>query len=271
MPGGEPEQTLLLMPAWAAGEALGIKIVTITPGNGARNLPAVQGLYLLLDGKTGEPRALMEGKTLTVRRTAAASALAASYLARHDAAIHLMIGTGALSRPLIEAHRASRSITRTLLWGRDSAKTKEKAASLRTVGLEVEIVADLESAVHQADIVSTATLSKEPLVHGAWLKPGCHVDLVGAYLPEMRESDDETVRRASLFVDTRDGALKEGGDIVQPLKKGIIKETDIRADLFDLCRGKHKGRARDDEISLFKSVGTALEDLAAARLMMERA
>jgi len=267
---GEADQTLLLMPAWEGGKSVGIKIVTITPGNGARNLPAVQGIYLLLDGLTGAPKALMDGKCLTVRRTAAASALAASYAARHDAATHLMIGAGALSQPLIEAHRAVRPITKNLLWARDFAKAEARVKKLATAGIDVEAVHDLESAVKKADIISTGTLSRDPLVKGLWLRPGQHLDLVGAFLPEMRESDDEAVRRATIFVDTRAGALKEAGDIVQAIKSGALTPARISADLFDLARGVHKGRKSEDEITLFKSVGTAIEDLAAARLLMER-
>jgi len=267
---GEEDQTLLLMPAWDAGKSVGIKIVTITPGNGGRNLPAVQGIYLLLDGLTGAPKALMDGKCLTVRRTAAASALTASYAARKDASVHLMVGAGALSRPLIEAHRAVRPITKSLLWARDFGKAQAAVAEMGKAGIRVEAVKDLEAAVRAADIVSTGTLSREPLVRGAWLKPGTHLDLVGAFLPDMRESDDEAVRKATVFVDTREGALKEAGDIVQAIKSGALTESRIAADLFDLARGKHKGRKSDDEITLFKSVGTAIEDLAAARLLMER-
>lgn len=272
MPDGEADQTLLLMPAWEAGKSIGIKIVTITPGNGARNLPAVQGLYLLLDGLTGEPRALIDGKALTVRRTAAASALAASYCAKPDAAVHLMVGAGALSRPLIEAHRATRPITRSLLWARDAKKAAAQAAEITAAtGIKVEVAADLETAVKSADIISTGTLSHDPLVEGAWLKPGQHLDLVGAFLPEMRESDDDAVKRSRVFVDTRGGALKEAGDIVLAIKSGVLTPEKIVADLHDLARGTQKGRQAADEITLFKSVGTALEDLAAARLLMERA
>jgi ornithine cyclodeaminase len=268
---GEEDQTLLLMPAWEAGRSVGIKIVTITPGNGARNIPAVQGLYLLLDGATGIPKALMEGKTLTVRRTAAASALAARFCARKGSAVHLMVGAGALSRPLIEAHRAAHpSIEKTLLWARDPAKAEDKIVACRKAGIAVAPVRDLEAAARSADIISCATLSAQPLIRGAWLKAGAHLDLVGAYTPELRESDDEAVKRATLFCDTRAGALKEGGDLAQPLKAGIIRESDIAGDLFDLCTGKHPGRIRDDEVTLFKSVGTAIEDLAAAKLMLER-
>jgi len=267
---GEPEQTLLLMPAWEGGKSIGVKLVTITPGNGARSLPAVQGIYLLLDGATGIPKVLMEGTTLTVRRTAAASALAAGFCARKDAAVHLMVGAGALARPLIEAHRAGRPIKKTLLWARKSDQAEAKAADLAKAGIEVSVAPDLETAARQADIISCATLSSVPLIRGAWLKPGAHLDLVGAYTPELRESDDEAVERATLFCDTRGGALKEGGDLVQPLRAGVIKESSLAADLVDLCKGKHPGRTRDDEITLFKSVGTAIEDLAAAKLMLER-
>jgi len=267
---GEDDQTLLLMPAWEGGKSVGIKLVTITPGNGARGIPAVQGIYLLLDGATGIPKVLMEGTTLTVRRTAAASALAASFCARQDAALHLMVGAGALARPLIEAHRAARPIRKTLLWARKPEQAEAKAADLARAGIAVEVARDLEAAARQADIISCATLASEPLVRGAWLKPGAHLDLVGAYLPSLRESDDEAVKRATLFCDTRAGALKEGGDFVQPLKAGIIQESSVAAELSDLCKGKHPGRTRADEITLFKSVGTAVEDLAAAKLMLER-
>jgi alanine dehydrogenase len=267
---GEPEQTLLLMPAWDAGQAIGMKLATITPGNGPRGLPAVNAVYLLVDGPTGQPRALIEGATLTVRRTAAASALAARYLARTDASRMLMVGAGALSRPLIEAHCSQRSIKRVQLWARDTKKRDAKVKELAALGLPVEPADDLERSAREADLISCATLSKEPLIRGTWLKSGAHLDLVGAFTPEMRESDDAAVGRASLFCDTRAGALKEGGDLVIPLKAGLITEAAIKADLADLTRGKHKGRMSEDEVTLFKSVGTAIEDFAAARLAMQR-
>jgi alanine dehydrogenase len=267
---GEPEQTLLLMPAWEAGQAIGMKLATITPGNGPRGLPAVNAVYLLVDGPTGQPRALIEGATLTVRRTAAASALAARYLARTDASRMLMVGAGALCRPLIEAHCSQRAIKRVQLWARDGGKRDAKVKELAALGLPVEPAVDLERSAREADLISCATLSTEPLIRGAWLKPGAHLDLVGAFTPEMRECDDAAVGRASLFCDTRAGALKEGGDLVIPLKAGLITEAAVRADLADLARGRHKGRAGEDEVTLFKSVGTAIEDFAAARLAMQR-
>jgi ornithine cyclodeaminase len=267
---GEADQTLLLMPAWDAGKAIGMKLATITPGNGARNLPAVNAVYLLVDGPTGQPRVLMDGACLTVRRTAAASALAATYLARKDTATMLMVGAGALSRCFIEAHLSQRPIKKVLLWARDAAKRNAKAKELAALGLPVEPAADLEQAARNADLITCATLSTTPLIKGAWLKPGTHLDLVGAFTPEMRESDDEAVKKASLFCDTRAGALKEGGDLVIPLKAGLITEASVKAELADLARGRHKGRANDQEITLFKSVGTAVSDFAAARLAMKK-
>jgi ornithine cyclodeaminase len=267
---GEPDQTLLLMPAWDAGKAIGMKLATITPGNGPRGLPAVNAIYLLVDGPTGRPRAMMDGACLTVRRTAAASALAARYLARKDASVMLMVGAGALSRPFIEAHLSQHPIKKVMLWARKAEQREAKARELAALGLPVEPVGDLEAAARSADLITCATLSTTPLIKGAWLKPGAHLDLVGAFTPDMRESDDEAVKRASLFCDTRAGALKEGGDLVIPLKAGIISEASVKADLADLARGRHKGRASEQEITLFKSVGTAVEDFAAARLAMAK-
>lgn len=265
-----PEATLLLMPAWQVGKHIGVKIVTVFPGNAAKSLPAIMGQYLLSDARTGAPLALIDGQSITVRRTSAASALASRYLSRPDATRMVMIGTGALAPHMIGAHAAVRPIREVLVWGRDRAKARALAESMAGRPYEVRAAEDLEAAVRQADIVSAATLSTEPLVKGQWLSPGTHVDLVGAYTPERRESDDEAVRRARVYVDTRAGATKEGGDVVQPLRSGVLKPEAIVADLFELARGEKTGRGGSDEITLFKSVGTALEDLAAAELAVER-
>lgn len=264
---GAPEATLLLMPAWQVGRHIGVKTVTVFPGNGAKGLPAVMGIYTLLDGTTGQPLALIDGRMLTLRRTAAASALAASYLAREDASHHLMVGTGALAPHLIQAHAVARPIRRISVWGRNLEAARRLARSLQAKDLAVDATADLEAAARAADIVTTATLSSEPVVKGAWLKPGAHLDLVGAYTPKMRETDDDSVRRGRVYVDTRAGATKEAGDIVQPLASGVLKE--VVGDLFELTRGQVGGRASAGEITVFKSVGTALEDLAAAQLAIE--
>lgn len=263
--------TLLLMPAWtdfnAAGTSfgghIGVKVVTVSPDNNAIAKPAVMGLYLLLDGKTGEPQALIDGPRLTQWRTACASALAATYLAREDASRLLVIGAGALCSFLARAHAAVRPIDEIRIWNRTFANAEKAAEALRGEGLNASAVSDLDAALGWADIVSCATISREPLVKGALLKAGAHVDLVGGFTPLMREADDDAIRRASVHVDTRAGATKEAGDIVQPLASGVLGHDAILADLFELTRGEKPGRRSPDEITLFKSVGAALEDLAA--------
>ena len=266
---GQNDGTLLLMPAWQVNQSIGVKIVTVFPDNGAKDLPAVQGVYLLMDGKTGIPQALLDGNALTKRRTAAASALAASYLARPDSERLLVVGTGALAPELIEAHTTMLPIKQVLVWGRDLAKAKKVASRFHRPKFRIEATSDLEGAVRGAHVISCATLAKEPLIKGEWLQPGAHLDLVGGFTPEMREADDDCIRRARVFVDTREGACKEAGDIVQPLKAGILTEDDIAGDLYDLARGQRAGRRFYDQITLFKSVGTALEDLCAAQLAVE--
>ena len=269
LPRPDGDATLLLMPAWTdSGERyLGCKMVTVFPGNATRGRPSVDGSYMLLSGETGEPLAVMDARALTVRRTAAASALAARHLARDDASHLTMIGAGALSGHLVRAHAAVRPIRRVTLWNRTPAHAEALAAQLSADGFDVRLAADRETAVREADIVSCATLSSEPLVRGAWLKPGAHLDLVGGFTPAMREADDDAIRRARVYVDTRAGALKEAGDLVDPIGRGVISEADIHGDLFDLCRGSAQGRRSPDEITLFKSVGSAIEDLAAAMLV----
>ena len=275
----EPAATLLLMPAWdeaaadrgAPARFMGVKVVSIFPGNSARGEPSVSGTYLLMAGETGRPLAAIDGGALTLWRTAAASALAASFLARQDAARMLMVGAGSLAPFLIRAHATVRPIRDVAVWNRGPERAVRLAAALRGEGYPAEAVSDLQSAVRQADIISCATLSADPIVRGEWLKPGAHLDLVGAFTPAMREADDAAVRRARIYVDTRAGALGEAGDILQPLRAGIISEADIRGDLPELCRGEAEGRRSGDEITLFKSVGTALEDLTAAALAYARA
>ncbi len=274
---GEPNATLLLMPAWDdlssepdASGFLGVKVISVYPGNAARGKPSVSGSYLLVAGNTGEALAVIDGSALTLWRTAAASALAASYLARRDASRLVMVGAGALAPFLIAAHASVRPISDVLVWNRSIGRAEAVAAALSSRSYSVLATPDLEGAIRTADVVSCATLSTEPLVRGAWLEPGTHLDLIGAFTPTMRESDDEAVRRSRLYVDTRDGALKEGGDLVIPLRAGVRRDRDVLGDLFELCRGTAPGRGGDAEITLFKSVGSALEDLAAATLAYTR-
>lgn len=263
------DATLLLMPAWtaAADGFLGCKLVTVFPDNAERDRHSLYGLYLLLSGETGEPLAMLEGRALTAWRTASASALAARYLARADASHLLMVGAGALARHLVRAHAAVRPIETVALWNRTRGGAEQLASALADTRLAISVVDDLEAAVRAADVISCATLSNTPLVHGAWLRNGAHVDLVGGFTPAMREADDEAIRRARIYVDTRAGALGEAGDIVDPIARGIIAASDIAGDLFDLCHDRVSGRTTPGEITLFKSVGSAIEDLAAAMLV----
>jgi alanine dehydrogenase len=263
------EAKVLLMPAWTiTGERfIGHKLVNVFPDNAKSNKPAVLGSYVLMSGDTGETLAVMDGAALTAWRTACASALASRFLSRDDASHLVMVGAGALAPHLVRAHRTVRPITRVTLWNRTRSHAISTAFALSAAGIEPTIAEDLEEAVREADIVSCATLSPAPLIHGAWLKKGTHIDLVGAFSLKTREADDAAIKRARVYVDSRATAPKGSGDIAIPLKKKIIGLKDIQGDLFELCRRKAKGRKRKDEITLFKSTGLALEDLAAATLV----
>jgi len=266
-PKASRETTLLLMPAWQAGEKAGVKMVTVAPDNAQLDLPSIQGIYLLMDLHTGTPEIMMDAPTLTTNRTAAASALAASFLARRNASHLFIVGTGALSPQLIRAHHAVSPITHVTVWGRSAVKAQAVIDQVSDLGLTCNITDSIETGVKGADIVSVATLSQTALIKGEWLTAGQHIDLVGAYRPDMREADDEVVKRCDIFVDSRPGATKETGDIKIPLENGVITLDDLNADLFELSAGLHKGRENDQQITLFKSVGHALEDLAAAKLV----
>jgi ornithine cyclodeaminase/alanine dehydrogenase-like protein (mu-crystallin family) len=262
---------LLTMPAWIRGEALGVKLVTVFPQNSERGLGAVSSLYFLLDGQTGQPRAMIDGEALTNRRTAAASALASSYLSRVDSRTLLMVGTGHLAPQLVAAHRATRPIEKVLVWGRNPERARALADTLARQGVNAAPMVDLAEALSQADIVSCATTSTEPLVKGALLRPGTHLDLVGAFTPQMRESDDEVISRSRVFVDTYAGALAEAGDLLQPIAAGTWSADRVCGDLHELTNGAKPGRLDADDITLFKSVGAAIEDLAAASLLVNEA
>jgi ornithine cyclodeaminase len=267
---GSAPGTLLLMPAWATGRYLGVKVATVFPDNADRDLPSVMANVLLNDGRTGEPLALVAGQPLTNRRTAAASALAADYLAPPGAERLLIVGTGAMAPELVHAHAAVRPIRDVQVWGRTPEKAETLARRLADEGFRAEAITTLRSGVDWAQVISCATMATEPLVLGDWLQPGQHLDLVGAFKPTMRESDDRAVQVAEVFCDTFDGALKEGGDLAQPLASGALQRPQVLADLFALTQGRHPGRTEAEQITLFKSTGAALEDLAAAILAYER-
>lgn len=267
--GAQSGKTLLTMPAWQANGVIGVKLVTVFADNATRNLPAVHSCYVLFDADSGAVRAMLDGHELTLRRTGAASALAARYLARADASRLLMVGTGELAPHLVLSHAEVRPLEEVLVWGRRVEKARETAAALAGHDFKVEVCTDLESGVASADIISCATLSQAPLIRGRWLRPGQHLDLVGAFRPDMREVDDEALQRCELYVDTRAGALAEAGEFVQAIAAGAIKPDDVRGELSQLARATQKGRSDPAAITLFKSVGTAIEDLAAAELATE--
>lgn len=259
--------SLLLMPSWNEGTRLGVKIVNVD--RVAR--PSVRSSYVFMDRATARPLAIMDGATLTRRRTAAASALAATYLARPDARKLLVVGTGAMVPALIEAYASTFPLERILIWGRDPQNANTAAAHARSRNIAAEAVTDIAAALQQVDIVSSATLSTSPLIKGADLQPGTHVDLIGAFRPEMCEADGAAFARSRVFVDTHAGAMDEAGDLLQAIAGGHFQADAIEADLATLCSSRHPGRGGDREaITLFKSVGAALEDLAAAELVMER-
>jgi ornithine cyclodeaminase/alanine dehydrogenase-like protein (mu-crystallin family) len=260
---------LLLMPAWSK-DFTGLKTVVFKSDNPAQGLPTITANYLLIDNRTGATVAMLDGTELTRRRTAAASALAADYLARKDASTMLMVGTGALGAHFVRAHAAMRPIRRVLLYNRTPEKAEALASNLEKDGFEASVTGDLEKAMGAADIISCATTSREPILRGQWLRPGTHVDLAGAFKPEMRETDGDVIARARVYVDTREGAESEAGDLLQAEQEGKFRMETIQGDLFGLCRGKTGGRRNSDEITLFKSCGTAIEDLAAATLVYSR-
>jgi ornithine cyclodeaminase/alanine dehydrogenase-like protein (mu-crystallin family) len=260
-------QTYFNLPAWQPGVAMGTKIVTVMPQNPGKRqqLPAVQAAYVLCDGETGTPLALMDGTALTYRKTAADSALGSSLLSRPDAATLLMVGAGGLASFLIAAHCSARPlIGRVLIWNRNPAKADALASACNA-----RPVTNLEEAAHDADIIVCATASTTPLIKGEWLKPGAHLDLVGSFTPEMRECDDEAVRRSRIFVDSRWFAIDQPGDLSSPLSRGIISRDRIEADLFDLCRSGLPQPRLPGDITLFKNGGGAHLDLFTALFILK--
>ncbi|ENA29266.1 MULTISPECIES: ornithine cyclodeaminase family protein [Pseudomonas] len=273
---GDPAAMLLLMPAWIEGEYVGVKQVNVFPGNNARGKPGLSSHYLLSCGKTGLPLGQFDGNELTARRTAAASALASTYLSRPDSKTLLMVGAGRMGHYLVPAHLSVRQIEQVRIYDRNEVSAERFAQELIQQGIVAQAVRpdELAQAAVAADIISCATLANEPVIKGEWLSPGVHVDLVGSFTPQMREADDDVVRRCAIFVDTREGTLSETGDLITPIKQGVITPQSIQAEFSDLCNGKHKGRAAlespDAAMTLFKSVGASVEDLAAAILAYER-
>ena len=263
------DATLLLMPAWKIGEHIGIKIVSVFPENTTNNMNAVHANYFLMNANDGKPVAVMDGTELTLRRTACASALAADYLVNKNVDTLLMIGTGNLAPHMIKAHCVVRNYSRILIWGRNEEKAERLALSLKIKDKEIVAKNDLKEALNIADVISCATLSQKPLIMGDWIKPGQHLDLVGAFTPDMAEADSKAIAKSKVVVDTYEGALSESGELINALKEGRIKKEHILSDLRELVLEEKNIRKDSNDITLFKSVGTALEDLAAAELVVE--
>ena len=265
----EDSKLLLIKPAWDE-DCTSVKLLTINKRNPKMGLPYIQGVIIVFDRKTGAPVGVVDASEVTRRRTAAASALAADYLARADASILTIVGTGALSSCMAHAHAAVRPISQVNVHGRSKRRAQAVADRINdeNPALNARAVDELGTAIRQADILTTVTSSKHPVIDGRVVRPGTHVDLVGAFTPDAREADDATIAKAEVYVDTREAALAEAGDLLQPIAAGVISAADVKGDLVGLCRGEVDGRRGDKEITLFKSVGTALEDLVAAKLLL---
>ncbi len=269
--GGRSHDVFALLPAWSE-DVVGVKAFTYLPENAGKGSEVLHANILLFDRRSGVPLALVEGRSVTFWRTAAMTALAADYLARRDAARLLVCGTGNLSPYLALAHAAVRPIREIGIWGRNGEKAARVVEELRgrRADLEIRVVSDLESAAGEADIICCATASREPIIMGEWVRPGTHAGFIGNHERDARECDTDMVVKSRIYVDSRVNVLNEAGEILIPIDEGRLLETDVVGELSELCAGSVAGRASDDEITLFKSVGTALADLAAARLVAQR-
>ena len=270
VPGGAGDRMMLVMPALAADGGAAVKIATVFPDNPAHDLPTIHAAIVVFSPQ-GVPVALLDGTLVTRLRTGAASALASSYLSREDSERLVIIGTGALAPYMAWAHCEARPIRTVTVCGRSAERASQTAAEIRSLvkrELDVGVASSVEDAVRAADIVSCCTSAAKPVLPGAWLRAGTFVDLVGSFSPHRREADDEAVRRSRIFVDTYEGTLAEAGDLLDPLGRGVIRREQIEGELADLVSGRVRGRAGPNETILFKSVGTAIEDLTACRLLM---
>ena len=271
MPMGEEKALYFVRSAADHGRAFGSKVFTSFPGNltAGAGLPAVQAVYVLFSGTDGRPLAVLDGTEITWWKTAADSALGAKLLAPAQPETLLVVGAGAIAPWLARAHLSVRpSLRRVLVWNRTPERAEAVARGLRDDGIATEAAPDLEAAVRQAEVVTSVTRSHVPLIKGAWLRKGQHLDLVGGYSPQTREADDEAARRARLFVDRRESAFDGVGDILQPIASGAIRKEDVLGDLYDLIGGGLPGRRAADDITLFKNAGGGHLDLMTAQAVM---
>ncbi len=260
-----------LLPAWT-DRLIALKAFTYLPGNAAQGEPVLHAQVLVFDRTDGRPLAQLEGRSITRWRTAAVSALASRLLSRPDARRLLLLGTGELACPLVQAHLAVRTLDEVLIWGRRREQAAARVQALRAMDCpaRLAVAEDLEVAQRTADIIISATASAEPLVLGEQLAPGCHVDLLGNHRADQRECDNALVQRAQVYVDSRANALGEAGELIIPAQQGLFDLDQVRGELADLCRLPQRPARAPDAVTLFKSVGTALADLLCAQLVLIR-
>jgi len=262
------DSTVLIMPAWKQQNMMGVKLVSVWPGNGAIGQSAVSAVYVLISCANGNPIAVLDGTELTLRRTAATAALGARILARKNAQTLAVLGTGALSVPMVQAHLSAMPFTRTLVWGRTPSKAQEVVERLALLGITAEASEDLQITLAHADVVAVATMATEPFIKNTWVKPGTHLGLVGAFTAKMSEAEPALIARAQVFADSREAVLEKGGEVLHAIQQGLMTPSDIIAELAQLTLKPDYGwRADDQAITVFKSVGFASLDLIAAELV----
>ncbi len=253
------------------GRFMASKMFTSFPGNLSKNIPAVQAVCVMFDGSNGAPLAVLDGTEITYWRTAADSALGAKFLAAPEPHTLLVVGAGGMSRRLARAHMTVRpSLRRVLIWNRTVERAKNVADDLKREGIAAEVATDLNAATREADVITCCTRSHQPLIKGANLKPGTHLDLVGGYTPQTREADDEAAKRSLVFVDRRESAFHGVGDILQPIANGAIGESDVLGDLYDIAGGKVVGRRSPDDMTFFKNAGGGHLDLMTCEVVLRQ-
>lgn len=267
------DNMFVTLPGWLSGQLIVVKMVGVFPANRDRDPPmgSVLGAVAAFDAETGAPILVADGEAMTYRKTAAISGLGTALLAPPTPRELLVVGAGGLGPHVAMAHIAARpSISRVRIWNRTVSRAEALAALLCAQGIEAKIEADLDAAVAEADVISCVTMSRTPLVKGALLKPGVHLDLVGSYLPDMRETDDDAMRRGSVYTCCNRGR-EDVGELTMPMASGALRLDDIQGDTFDLVQGGHSGRVSAEEITLFKNIGGAHQDVFTAAILKQTA
>jgi ornithine cyclodeaminase len=264
--------TVLIMPAWKAQHRMGVKLVSIWPGNNAKGQSAVSAVYVLISCEDGSPLAVLDGTELTLRRTAAAAALAARILARKDSQTLAILGTGSLSAPMALAHASVMDFKTILVWGRDERKAQAVVQNLARQGVSAQVSTSLQATLAQADVVSAASTASTPFIRSDWVKPGTHLGLLGAFTPSMAEAEPALMPRAQVFADHREAVLQKGGEVWQAIAQGLMTASDVQAELAELAaQPERPWRASADAITVFKSVGFASLDWIAAERVFNAA